>query len=248
MQDKTRLAITGVVAFVALGATIGGHGLKIAIDSDDGPRERREMVLPKLKDFRAVVLTGPDDVVISHGAQYAVKVEGDKDAVDQLNLVVEDGALRIGRRSGGLGGHGGDAQVHVTMPSLVGISLVGSGDMRVDRLEGRQVRVDMLGAGNLDVAQVLADSADVSLTGAGDLKIAGKAKTARLRTAGAGDIRAAGLATDKLKLDVVGAGDVAARANKAAEISIIGPGNAQVIGTTACRISKTGPGDAACRG
>lgn len=248
MQDKTRLAITGVVAAVALAATIGGHRLKIAIDTDDEPHEQRALQLPKLKDFSAVVLTGPDDVVISQGPQYAVKVEGDKASVDQLNLSLEDGTLRIGRRAGGLGGHGGGAQVHVTMPSLVGVSLIGSGDMRVDRLEGRQVRVDILGAGDLDVAHVQADSADVSLTGAGNLTIAGKARTARLRTAGAGDIRAAGLATDQLKLDVVGTGNVAVRANKAAEISVVGAGKAEVIGTTACRISKTGPGDATCHG
>jgi hypothetical protein len=246
MQDKTRLAITGVVAFVALAATVGGHGLKIAFDSDDEAGDRRTLTLPDLKDFRAVSLSGPDDVVISRGARYAVKVEGDKASVDQLSLSVEDGTLRIGRRDGWMGGGGRGARVQVTLPVLEAVSLTGSGDMRVDRLDGQQVRIEMVGAGDLDVGLVQADAADVSLTGAGDLKIAGKARSATLRTAGAGDISADGLATEQVKLDLIGAGDVTVRASKAAEISIVGPGKAQVIGTAACRISKTGPGEAIC--
>lgn len=252
MSDRTRLVITGVVAAVALAATIGGHGLSFSFGdddggsrkSDDGPRTVR--TLENLKDFDGVTVTGPDDVVVSRGNNFLVEAEGGKAVLDRLNLFVSDGILHVERKSGmSISGHRG-ATVRVTLPALHRVTLSGPGDVRVDRLEGKEAKAQITGPGDLTIGMLEAENADLALTGPGDLTVTGKVKTATLSTTGPGDIIARDLQTERASLRIVGPGDIAVNASQNADISILGPGNARVKGTTTCQISKAGPGDARC--
>jgi hypothetical protein len=258
MKDKTRLAITGVVALVALAATVGGHGLKFDFGGDgngDGDRgdesgkAETSRALGNLKDFQAVSLTGPDDVIIKQGTSFSVRADGPREAVDQLDIKVSDGTLEVGRKRSGnwAGNHeGGDTTVYVTLPSLTRVSLAGSGNMNVERLEGTQVKADLTGPGDLVIDAVHADKADLSLTGSGDLTAAGRVKQAALSATGSGNISAENLDVDRASLRLVGSGDVAVHASQGADISIMGSGDAQVLGTASCKISKMGSGEAQC--
>jgi hypothetical protein len=251
MKDKTRLAITGVVAAGALALTVGGHGLNFTFGDDEGgggddsgPQVTR--TLETLKGFDGVTLTSPDDVVVTRGKNFLVEAEGAKGVVDRLNLFVKDGTLHIERKKDAGWRGRGDATVRVTLPALQRVTLTGPGDMRVDRLDGKQVRAEITGPGNLAIGALEAEKAELALTGPGDLSVSGKAKMASLSTTGPGDIIARDLATERAELELIGTGDISVRASQSADISIIGTGDARVTGTTACRITKTGPGDARC--
>lgn|GEM_PF-1271350 len=255
MKDKTRLVITGVVAAIALAVTIGGHnmhGLSFSFgdderdgDDDSGPRTVRR--LDNLKDFDGVTVTGPDNVVIAHGAAFRVEAEAARGTLDRLKLYVEDGTLHVTRNKGVSWSHGG-ATVRVTLPALHRVSLVGPGDMRVDRMDGKDVKAKVTGPGNLAIGALDAENAELALTGPGDMTVTGKARTAALSTAGPGSILAAKLQTERASLKIFGPGDISVRASESADISIHGPGDAHVAGTTTCQISKAGPGEAQCTG
>jgi hypothetical protein len=250
MKDKTRLAITGAVALVALAVTVGGTGIHINLDDDDEQQgqEAQPRTLPNLRNFDGVTLIGPDDVVVTQGADFSVRAEGDTEALDHLNIYVKDGTLQVGRKDSSslLGNGGGAATVHITLPALTHVSLTGSGDMEIDKLSGKQVRAQITGPGNLSIADLSADAADLALTGSGDLIVGGKALTTMLSTTGSGDIDADNLAAGNASLRLVGSGDIRARASKGADISIMGTGDAQVRGTASCRVSKMGTGEAEC--
>jgi hypothetical protein len=240
------------VAAVALAATIGGHGLSFSFGDDDegssrnndGPRTVR--TLENLKDFDGVTVTGPDDVVVSRGKSFLVEAEGNKAILDRLNLFVSEGVLHVERKSGmSMGGHR-DATVRVTLPALHRVTLTGPGDVRVDRLEGKDAKAQITGPGDLTIGMLDAESAELALTGPGDLTVTGKAKTATLSTTGPGDIIARNLQTERATLKIIGSGDIVVNASQGADISILGPGNARVTGTTTCQISKAGPGEARC--
>lgn len=252
MKDKTRLAITGVVAVGALALTVGGHGLNFTFGDDEGGKHGDDSgpqvtrTIENLKGFDGVTLTGPDDVVVTHGKSFLVEAEGAKGVIDRLNLFVKDGTLHIERKQSGSWRGRDDATVRVTLPAIQRVRLTGPGDMRVDRLDGKQVKAEITGPGNLAIGAMDAETAELALTGPGDLTVSGRTKTAKLSTTGPGDILARDLATERASLDLIGTGDIDVRASQGADISIIGTGDARVIGTDACRITKTGPGDARC--
>ena len=249
MKDKTRLAITGAVALVAVAATVGGHGLNFTFgDDDDGDESSAQTsrALADLRNFDGIALVGPDDVIVTQGRNFLVKAEGDAKALDRLNIYVKDGTLHIGRKSSFLG-HGDDgATIRVILPALSHLKLTGPGDMKVDKLAARQAKVELTGPGNLAIAALDADAATFSLTGPGDLTVGGKAVTVSFSNTGPGNIDADKLVSDNAKLDLIGSGDIQARATKGAEISILGSGNAQVRGTATCKVSKLGSGEAQC--
>ncbi len=251
MKDKTRLAITGAVALVAVLATVGGgHGFNFTFgdEGDDGGKASEETtrILPNLKNFDGVALIGPDDVIITQGKDFSVKVEGDADALNKLNVYVKDGTLQVGRKSSFMSGGSGNATIRVTLPALSHVALTGPGDMTVDKLAAKQVKAELTGPGNLSIAALDADNAVLAVTGPGDLTVGGKAVTASLRSTGPGNIDAGRLAVETAKLDLIGTGDIGVRATKAADISIMGTGNARVQGTASCKITKLGTGDAEC--
>lgn len=249
MQDKTRLAITGAVAVVALAATVGGHNLHFNADIGDDDDKPTTISLPSLKNFDGVTLKGSDDVVVARGSGFAVNAEGDKDALDRLNIYVKDGTLFVERKDSRswLGSHDdGGATIHVTLPALTHVGLTGSGDMSVDRLDGAQVKAEVTGPGSLSIDGISADNAELALTGSGDLTAGGTAKLVTLRTTGSGNIDARQLTAEHAALALIGSGDVDVRATRGAEIDIKGSGDAKVTGTTACKLSKTGSGEAEC--
>lgn len=251
MQDKTRLAITGAVALVAVIATVGGsHGFNFTFgdDGDDGGKASEEIarVLPNLKNFDGVALVGPDDVIVTQGRDFAVKVEGDAELLDRMDIFVKDGTLQVGRKSSFISHGGGNATIRVTLPALSHVTLTGPGDMTVDKLAAKQVKAELTGPGSLSIAALEADDAVLALTGPGDLIVGGKAVTASLSSTGPGNIDADKLAVETAKLDLIGTGDIGVRATKGADISIMGTGNARVRGTASCKVTKLGTGDAEC--
>lgn len=250
MRDKTRLIITGAVALAAVGIAAGGHGFHINIgDDDDAAPQIAAQPLASLKDFRGVALAGPDNVVITQASSFSVRAEGDPRAVKRLKLYVQNGVLHVGRqdRQGWFGGDDKGATVHVALPALGSLALIGSGNMRADRLAGAQVKAELTGPGDLTIAQLEADRADLSLTGSGDLQVVGRAKTAKLNATGSGNIRAERLNTDHASLDLIGTGDIYVHVSEGATISLMGTGDAHVVGTTACKVSAVGTGEAECK-
>ncbi len=249
MRDKTRLIITSAVALAAVAVTVGGHGFHINIGDDDGPPQTAQS-LAGLKDFKAVALTGPDDVVITQASNFSVRAEGDPKAIKRLKLYVQNGVLHVGRqdRKSWFGGNDEGATVHVTLPALGNMALIGSGNMRADRLAGKEVKAELTGPGGLTIGQLDADMAYLSVTGSGDLEVVGRAKSAKLNATGSGNIRAERLNAGRVALDLIGSGDIYVHASEDATISLMGTGDAHVVGTTACKVSAVGTGEAHCEG
>lgn len=254
MKDRARLIITGVVALGALAVTMGGHGIDFQFGDDTSrAHDRRHYngvrAIADLKDFNAVTATGPDDIVITHGKAFAVKAEGDTDTLERLKFRVADGTLHVERdsRKGWSMGRGDSAKVLITLPALHRVTLTGPGDMRVDRLDGKDVEAKVTGPGDLRIDALAAENARFSLTGTGDITVAGSATLANLNATGSGNIRATKLTTQRAELKLIGSGDIAIQATQGADISITGSGDAQVRGTTACKVTTIGPGDADCR-
>lgn len=205
----------------------------------------------QVESFDSVSLGGPHDVIVTVGGPPSVRAEGDAEALERLDIRVERGNLRIGvkdRNWIGFRRERPPVVVHVTAPSLAAASIGGSGDMRIDKVEGDMFVASIGGSGDMAIASLHAGRAEFSIAGSGGIEAAGKVQRASLSIAGSGDIDAGRLESKTARVSVVGSGDVHARAMESAEISLLGAGDVSISGTAKCKTSKMGSGDIRCGG
>ncbi|BAV65413.1 head GIN domain-containing protein [Sphingobium cloacae] len=199
-----------------------------------------------LKGFTAVEAVGPDDVVVTIGDGFAVKAEGDPHAIEKLEITVDNGRLKVGRRSQWTGSGDKGATIRVTMPAISAVTLTGSGDFGLDRAEGKALDLSLTGSGDMEIGAVKVGALKADVTGSGSLEIAGMAEAGRLSLTGSGDIDGEKLKLGKADASLLGSGDIDFASDGAVAITIAGPGNVTVKGRAQCRTSGMGPGQARC--
>ncbi|WP_232307715.1 GIN domain-containing protein [Sphingobium chungbukense] len=100
----------------------------------------------------------------------------------------------MGRKSGmsSLWDGGKGATIRVTMPTVEALALTGTGEMTLDRAEGKAIDLSLTGTGALRIGAVKLDELRAELTGSGDVELAGTVGSASFSTTGAGNVEAAG--------------------------------------------------------
>lgn len=214
-----------------------------------------------LGGFEQVSVVGPHHVVISAGPAYSVRAEGPQKTLEDTEVVVEDGRLQIHpveddrwdrrRNDDDWREYWRDykpATFHVTMPRISAVSLVGGGDMRVDRVEGGEFSASVAGSGDLDVAVLRVDDARFSIAGSGDLAARGSARRSRVSIAGSGNLRAREVRSDEANISIAGSGNAALTVENDARVSIVGSGDVEISGRARCSVSRIGGGRVRCGG
>ena len=201
--------------------------------------------------FDSVGLAGSHDVVVQVGGPVSVRAEGDPDIIDKLDIRVDGSTLKIGTRKGVSWGmdfmrNRKPVTVYVTVPSLAGASIAGSGDLKVDRVEGDRFKGSIAGSGDLQVAAMRVGDAEFAVAGSGDIRAAGSAQRLQAKVAGSGDLDLSGLEAQQAEVSVAGSGDVRARATRTANVSVAGSGNVTMAGGAQCTVKKRGSGAVNC--
>ncbi len=200
--------------------------------------------------FEKISLTGSPNVVVTVGGSPSVRAEGDGKLLEKLEVKVENGILRIGYEKGnwsfGRRKDHGPVTVHVSVPSLAGAAVAGSGDMKIDKVQGGDFAGEIAGSGEIELASLSARNASFSIAGSGGVTANGTAETADFSIAGSGDIRAAGFQVKRAKVSIAGSGNVETRATESASVEIMGSGDVLVTGGGKCSVNKMGSGDVRC--
>ncbi len=200
------------------------------------------------ENFTEVALLGPDNLIVKNGA-FAVTAQGDSDVLEQLRYEVKDGTLRIGRKDSDswMGGSYGDAAtITLTMPKLTGISVAGSGNADVERLEGDNAEINMAGSGNLTVSAVDAARVENSIAGSGNVTASGNSEYVEISIAGSGNFDGRQLSADTAEVSIAGSGNADIKSDGSVEASIMGSGNVSVTGSAKCDSSVVGSGELNC--
>jgi hypothetical protein len=203
-----------------------------------------------LTGFNAVSLAGSQDVVVRVGPAHSVRAEGDSRVLERLLIEVEGRSLRIGMKKGNWTDFGSSSKttIHVTLPALEAAAVAGSGDMRIDRVEGNRFSATVSGSGDLAIDAVRVADAEFAVTGSGGIRASGNAQRASSSVTGSGDIDLGGLETGTAAMAVVGSGDIRARVMQQANVSIVGSGDVSISGPAKCSVTKRGSGDVRCEG
>ena len=239
---------------LASALALGACNMAADAQGGDEPAGSREMAQRSYQvgDFNAVALGGHHNVVVTVGPAVSVRAEGEVRELDRLEIKVEDGSLEIGTKRDKRWKHGWrnskPVTVYVTVPALRAAAIGGSGDMRIDRVEGDRFEAAIGGSGNMDIAQMRVGEAGFSIAGSGNIQAVGSAGKSDVSIAGSGDVNVSAVESRTTSVSIVGSGDVSARAMETANVSIMGSGDVSISGPAKCSVSKMGSGDVRCEG
>lgn len=196
--------------------------------------------------FDKVAVSGSDNVTIRTGNSFSVVATGAQDDLDRLEVNVEGGQLKIGRKSGNWRWGGKDVAIAVTMPALRGLALAGSSDVTADKGAADVFDAKVSGSGDLSVASLDAKTTNISVSGSGNVMMAGRCGAQNVSIAGSGDVDLSRLACVNSSIRIAGSGDVRARVSGEAAIRIAGSGNVDITGGAKCTKKIAGSGNVRC--
>lgn len=253
------LRMREIVLALAVGGLGSGAALVMLEAMDDGEAYDEPATYAagpsettyELAAFDEVVTSGPQDVEITIGETFSVRVEGPPQALSLLEPVVENGRLTIGPRDGfswnrwrRLDG----ATFYVTMPRLDSVTMAGSGEVRIDRIEGDSFEATIGGPGEIAIDEIDVGEAGFTVAGSGNLVVAGAARETRITIAGSGEVQAGNLESETATIQIGGSGDVALGVEREARVSITGSGDVTILGDAECSVTRMGSGDVRCGG
>jgi len=201
--------------------------------------------------FDQVEAAGPFDITIHTGVAPSVQARGNQSLLDNLQVDVENGTLRIRPRGRhnffSFSFHPGKADIDITVPALKAATAAGSGDVHIDKVQGNSFEGKMAGSGDLTIDSADVGSFKLTVAGSGDAGVkSGKAQLADYGIAGSGDVDTSNMTTQDVKISIAGSGDVKAHATGTADVSVMGSGDVTVTGGAKCSINKAGSGDVDC--
>lgn len=203
--------------------------------------------------FSRVRVVGPVTVEIVTGGSPNARAQGDRIGIDRLRIETSGDTLMIGiDRNTWVGdspeGANMRAVVYIAAPRIEALSVIGAGDISIDRVTGARFGLIVTGAGRAKIARIDVDQLTVGINGVGSATLAGKAKQARIRSQGEGEIDAAALAADDADVSLIGAGEIRLTANRSARNVLKGSGRIVIEGSPSCTGANEGSGEVICAG
>ncbi|MEL6530929.1 MAG: head GIN domain-containing protein [Pseudomonadota bacterium] len=192
----------------------------------------------------ALELAGPDSVVITEGAEFAVTIDGDPDAVEAVRFDRDGETLEIGRDTDVFDGSG-KATIRVTMPAPRELGIAGSGAIEAATMASN-AEVGIAGSGDVSIARIEAESFEVSIAGNGDVTTSGTAENLDISIAGSGNAQFADLKADTVDISIAGSGDIEVASDGTVNASIAGSGDIRVTGNATCSVDAAGSGSLTC--
>ena len=192
--------------------------------------------------FNAIGLKAPITVYLTQGDKESLAIEGDADALAQLDTYVENGSLKFEQKTREHVKLMGKVKAYVTAREIRALAISGSGDIRAEALRTADVKLAIAGSGDIRIAQLTAAKVDASIGGSGDITVAGKADAIACSIGGSGDLRAGRLEVGEAKIGVAGSGDATLWARDTLNASVVGSGDIRYYGDPKVRSAVMGSG------
>lgn len=181
-----------------------------------------------LKGFSKVSFGIAGDLKIKIGPEFSVVLEGTKNDLQEVVTEVSGDKLLIKQESWRF--HFNDkVSVFVTMPSISGLSVSGSGRAEIlDAIsDADNLNLNVSGSGNLITAGLVVDELNCDISGSGNITIKseGSADRGDITISGSGGYSGESMEIDHLDVNISGSGHCLCKAGDSLTASISGSGN-----------------------
>lgn len=184
-----------------------------------------------VSDFKNVDVSGAMKVYVSQGPVKPVKIEGDENLLQYIEVTQNGDQIEIGPRHGFNLNPTGDLKVYVTAPVYNEIEVSGAcdiiGEMKISNPENLSLGAS--GAGNITM-DVDAPKLSAEITGSGSINLKGQTKDANLQLSGAAEAHCFDLLSENTTIDISGAGSADVYASVKLDASVSGAGSVNYKG------------------
>lgn len=177
-----------------------------------------------VSNFSRIKIKGITDVTVVQGSSFRVTVSDYENLVNEIETSLSGEELTIGYKRD-VWVTKGNSKATITMPSLKGVRVDGSGDFIIDGpFTGTNFfSVQINGSGNVNINNAVVDEADIHISGSGDVKNFGlQCKKATVKISGSGNAELT--VSEFLDVRIDGSGDVYYKGNASVNTRINGSG------------------------
>lgn len=164
--------------------------------------------------FERIEINGGMDIYYTQSTQTSLKVKASEEAMELLEVKVEDKTLIIQNKPEGWNVFRqglGTVEVYVTSPDIIGVSIVGSGDFIAKaHIDTDNMDVDIFGSGDVEMNSLICDKLSVSIAGSGDVGLRRLTTgEAHFSISGSGDVSVSNANVAYTESSIAGSGSIA---------------------------------------
>ena len=195
----------------------------------------------EIEAVTTVVLDTSGDLTIREGEPSLV-IHAPASVLERLTSDVTGDTLTLGATPGSPGFTLSRVSYELTLPSLEGIEINGSGDVESD-VPGDSLGITIDGSGDLDIEDIDASEVTIEISGSGDVDLSGRTDDFTLSIDGSAEVRADELDAARVSIDLDGSGDIAVAASDTLDVSIAGSGSVVYEGSPEVTQEISGSGE-----
>jgi len=226
---------------LALVALVGIASVSVAQDHVTG---NGKMVTQKrsVSSFDAVNVSGGMQVLVKQAATISVQVEADENLQEYIETEVSGNKLTIRYRNK-VSIHGGKVKVYITVPTLNGASISGSGSMSSESEipSSGEFKAAISGSGNIRM-QTGARNVEARISGSGNIELGGNANDVDVVISGSGSFKGYNLKSKDVSVTISGSGNVETNVDGPLDAKISGSGSVYYKGNAAISLKSSGSG------
>ena len=198
-----------------------------------------------VQDFDEVAMEGHGELMIVQGDHEALEIEADEDLLPKIQSEVRNGRLVLGIRNwwDWLLPPWGPIHYYLTMKSIRGISISGSGSVTASEIQTDQCHLALSGSGRAVLAKLTAESAEYHISGSGRIEVGGgEVGRQELKISGSGNLDTRAVTCENAVVHISGSGNVALQAEKTLDVHVSGSGDVRYKGqpTVSQHVSGSG--------
>ncbi len=244
------LIVIGAVAAVLYAPRLGwAGGPSMGFGSDFGGgiqgSGKIESETREVKDFLAVSINYPAEVVIEQGKVESVKLEADDNLLPQLATEVNDETLVIENKEKPWSQRVNPTErvkITITVKDLHRIEFSSAGNLRVEDLKTDELSLNLNGVGEMILNDLNVNKLESRLSGAGNIKVNGIADELDLRISGVGSFEAPNLESVIASVRISGAGRATVRVKEDLTARVSGAGSVNYYGSPTLHEEISGAG------
>jgi hypothetical protein len=198
--------------------------------------------------FTKIAFRTPGNAYVKQGSTQKVEIEGSAEMLEKIKTKVEDGKLSIGPEeswSNWSWGSEDKVNVYITVASIEGLSVSGSGNLIVEtKVKTSGLNLNVSGSGSLKV-DAQAENVSANVSGSGDMELRGMYKSFTSDISGSGEIVMNTTIAGSAEFEISGSGKVMAKGtSQSVSVEISGSGKilAAELETDKCQVRISGSG------
>jgi hypothetical protein len=184
-----------------------------------------------VQGFREIDVSSELEVHLRQGPEFAIKIEGESNLLEELVVRKEGDALKIGFKDFVSAEPNKTIRVFITAPEFRKLEASGACTFISEQQlssTGR-LEIDLSGACET-ILDISAQSLDIDASGATEINLKGRVNRLSVDASGASTLNCYDLIAEDVKVDISGSGDAYVYASKSLNVEVSGAGNVQYKG------------------